>query len=147
MNWFFSKNKEKQTINFENMQFAIKNNNDFIIINTLESDNQDCLIKNTILASDEEKILNKMLTDYNEPDKNIILYGKNANDNTVDEKYDQLINMGSNVYIYSGGLFEWLLLQDIYGVDEFTTTSRQLDILKYKPRKTLHAGLIGYYAS
>ena len=109
----------------------------FIIINTLESDNQDCLIKNTILASDEEKILNKMLTDYNEPDKNIILYGKNANDNTVDEKYDQLINMGSNVYIYSGGLFEWLLLQDIYGYDEFPTTKKVVDILKYKPNRII----------
>jgi len=30
-------------------------------------------------------------------------------------------------------LFEWLLLQDIYGSEEFPTTSHELDILKYKP--------------
>ena len=40
-----------------------------------------------------------------------------------------------NIYIYSGGLFEWLLLQDIYGEDEFPTTSKELDILKFKPVK------------
>ena len=40
-----------------------------------------------------------------------------------------------NVYMYSGGLFEWLLLQDIYGDEEFPTTKKDIDILKYKPRK------------
>ena len=39
-----------------------------------------------------------------------------------------------NVYLYNGGLFEWLLLQDIYGFDEFPTTKKELDILKYKPK-------------
>ena len=38
-----------------------------------------------------------------------------------------------NVYVYPGGLFEWLLLQDIYGEDNFPTTLKELDILKYKP--------------
>jgi hypothetical protein len=36
------------------------------------------------------------------------------------------------VFVYTGGLFEWLLLQDIYGKDEFPTTSDELDILKYR---------------
>ena len=35
-------------------------------------------------------------------------------------------------HIYIGGLFEWLLLQDIYGDDEFPTTTKIIDILKYK---------------
>jgi hypothetical protein len=38
-----------------------------------------------------------------------------------------------NVCVYSGGMFEWLLLQDIYGATSFPTTSKELDILKYKP--------------
>jgi len=38
-----------------------------------------------------------------------------------------------NVYIYIGGIFEWLLLQDIYGEKEFPTTNKELDLLKYKP--------------
>jgi len=42
------------------------------------------------------------------------------------------------VYIYKGGLFEWMLLQDIYGEDEFPTTSKQMDILLYRPLKSMH---------
>ena len=37
-----------------------------------------------------------------------------------------------NIYVYPGGMFEWLLLQDIYGDDLFQTTSKIQDILKYK---------------
>ena len=42
------------------------------------------------------------------------------------------------VYIYSGGLFEWLLLQDIYSENEFPTTSKVQDFLFYKPRPLFH---------
>ena len=39
-----------------------------------------------------------------------------------------------NVFIYPGGIFEWLLLQDVYGDedDAFPTTVKELDILRYK---------------
>ena len=98
-------------------------------------------------TKNEEATINKYL-ESGGTKISIIIYGKNANDETTYKKYYQLSKLGfTNVSVYPGGLFEWLLLQDIYGVDEFTTTSKQLDILKYKPRKTLHAGLIGYYAS
>jgi hypothetical protein len=43
-----------------------------------------------------------------------------------------------------GGLFEWLMLQDIYGSDEFPTTKKELDILKYKPNKMLNVQLLEY---
>ena len=33
---------------------------------------------------------------------------------------------------YTGGLFEWLLLQDIYGSDMFKTTTEEVDHLKYR---------------
>ena len=53
---------------------------------------------------------------------------------TVYDKYEQLVKLGFiNVYIYSGGMFEWLCLQDIYSSDLFPTTKKELDILKYKP--------------
>ena len=49
-------------------------------------------------------------------------------------KYNQLINLGfQKVYIYLGGLFEWLCLQDIYGKNNFPTIGEELDILKYRP--------------
>ena len=48
----------------------------------------------------------------------IIVYGENACDDTVDKKCQQLLGLGfKNIYVYPGGLFEWLILQDIYGDD------------------------------
>ena len=68
----------------------------------------------------------------------IIIYGLNSNDEKVYSKYEQLVKLGAkHVYIYNGGMFEWLLLQDVYGRELFPTTLRELDILKYKPRKVL----------
>ena len=68
----------------------------------------------------------------------IIIYGLNSSDINVHKKYSQLIGLGfTDVYIYNGGLFEWLLLQDIYGKDLFKTSSNELDILKYKGNRQL----------
>jgi hypothetical protein len=68
----------------------------------------------------------------------IVIYGKNAGDIRVDHKYNQLWKLGfTDIYIYLGGLFEWLLLQDIYGMEEFPTTCRELDILKYRGSRVL----------
>ena len=62
-----------------------------------------------------------------------MIYGENSCDNKLVKKYNQLIKLGFiNVYIYTGGLFEWLLLQDIYGNDYFKTTTVENDFLKYK---------------
>ena len=73
---------------------------------------------------------------------NIIIYGKNCNDNTLYTKYQQLISLGFyNVYVYPGGLFEWLILQDIYGHDDFPTTKKELDFLRFKPNKILNIAL------
>ena len=75
----------------------------------------------------------------------IIIYGRNCNDEKIYSKYKQLNSLGFyNVYIYSGGLFEWLMLQDIYGVDDFPTTKKELDILRFKPQKILNIQLLEY---
>ena len=47
--------------------------------------------------------------------------------------------------MYTGGIFEWLLLQDIYGKDEFPTTSEELDILKYRAATVLQDKLLLEY--
>ena len=69
----------------------------------------------------------------------IVVYGKNATDVSVYKKYEQLVKHGiANVRIYVGGMFEWLLLQDIYGQDLFPTTGAcgvNLDILAYRPTR------------
>ena len=124
-------NPSIQKVNCEDMQKACKNTNQYIIINTLEPSMQSCLIANTIKIENEEALMNSMIKKSNIPF--IIVYGRNCNDEKVYKKYEQLIKLGfRNVYIYVGGMFEWLLLQDIYGNELFPTTSKELDILKYK---------------
>ncbi len=125
-------------VNFEDIQVIIKTNNDKILINTLGLNKQSCLIKNTIPASNEETIIRNMI-DKQKFDVYIIIYGENCNHTKIYEKYNQLHNLGFyNVYLYTGGLFEWLCLQDIYGKDEFPTTTIELDILKFKPQSSLN---------
>ena len=49
-------------VNFEDIQeFIKKKMNNCILINTLNKDEQSCLINGTILVSDEEKIINSCL--------------------------------------------------------------------------------------
>jgi hypothetical protein len=125
-------------IGFEDMKTACDDKTQYIIINTMSYDEQNCLIKNTINIHNEEKMINEIIDNYEIKKKKIIIYGKNCQDNSVENKSKQLYNLGfSQIYIYNGGLFEWLLLQDIYGCDEFKTTTTVIDLLKYKPCKIL----------
>ena len=90
------------------------------------------------------ELINSFIKNGNKQVK-IIIYGRNCNDEKLYTKYNQLNSLGFyNVYIYPGGLFEWLMLQDIYGEKEFPTTKRELDILKYKPHKVLNIQLLEY---
>ena len=121
-------------INYEDVINLLNTNspNNVILLNTLNDKNQHCLIINTLHYTDEETILNKYIND----NKSIlvVIYGMNYSDDTIYIKYNQLLKLGfTNVYIYPGGMFEWLLLQDIYGDEMFKTTSKELDILIYKP--------------
>ena len=133
-----------QKINYEDIQYVIKNSENHILINTLNDGEQDCLIQNTINVDKEVELINKLIKIGNKQLK-IIIYGRNCNDEKLYAKYNQLCCLGFyNVYIYMGGLFEWLMLQDIYGVSEFPTTKKELDILKYKPHKVLNVHLLEY---
>ena len=130
-------------INYEDMQNVIKNPEIYLIINTLPLSEQQCLIINTSLPTEEEVIINKYLKE--NKSIRIIIYGKNCNDDTVNKKYQQLYSLGFyNIFIYLGGMFEWLLLQDIYGKDLFPTTSKELDLLKYKSNQLLNIALLEY---
>ncbi len=128
-------------VNFEDVQYAIKQKQNYLIINTLDSGEQQCLISKTIGISQEERIINQYLN--KKIDANIIVYDKNANAPNLMKKYEQLLGLGFiNVYIYPGGLFEWLLLQDVYGKDDFPTTMHELDILKYKGKSMFTSYLL-----
>lgn len=124
-------------LNFEDIQEAIKKKDQYIIINTLTPNNQLCLLPNTVSCGQEEQIINHYIS--HNKDKNIVIYGTNVNDMTIYDKYEQLVKLGfTNVYLYPGGMFEWLCLQDIYSSELFPTTKKELDILKYKPRSKLN---------
>ena len=131
-------------INYEDIQFIIKHPEGHLLINTLSNSEQICLIINTININNEENIVNQCIKQ-SAKDIKIIVYGKNSNDEKIYTKYHQLVSLGFyNVFIYTGGMFEWLLLQDIYGEKDFPTTKPEMDILKYKPNKGLNVSLLEY---
>jgi hypothetical protein len=131
-------------INFEDIQYIIRLPERHIMINTLPVSEQDCLLPNTMNIHKEEEIMNQLLNS-GKKEVNIIIYGKNCNDNTLYTKYQQLTSLGFyNVFVYPGGLFEWLLLQDIYGSTDFPTTKKELDLLRFKPNKILNVALLEY---
>lgn len=127
-------------INFEDVQAAQKRHD--ILVSTLDAGNQTCLISGTVAVGVEETLLNEHMR----KDRNvcIILYGMNAVDPSLVAKYDQLLTLGFyNVHIYAGGLFEWLLLQDVYGFEAFPTTTKDADLLRYKGRAKLNVLMLG----
>jgi len=130
-------------INYEDMQSVIKNPEIYLIINTLAPSEQQCLIINTVFANEEESIINKFIKE--NKSIRIIIYGKNCNDETINKKYQQLYSLGFyNIFVYLGGMFEWLMLQDIYGKELFPTTKKELDLLKYKSPQLLNVSLLEY---
>ena len=131
----FTKKTTQSTvyIGFEDLKTAIKYNKKYIIINTLPILEQHCLIQSTIHAKKEEEIINELIQKYDD-DTLILIYGRNATDQTPQTKYDQLKKLGfDKIHIYTAGLFEWLLLQNIYGESEFPTTTTCRDLLQYRP--------------
>lgn len=132
-----------QKVNFEDMQYAQKHESQYIIINTLPLNQQSCLIQGSISCNDEESIINNLLS--SNKSVSIIVYGKNSNDETIYKKVNQLIELGFfNIYLYVGGMFEWLLMQDIYGRDLFPTIGFESDILKFCPSKKLNVKCLSY---
>ena len=64
-------------VSFQDIQKII-NNKKFIIINTLDINNQSCLIKNTVTPDKETELINAYLS--KTQDINIVIYGENSND-------------------------------------------------------------------
>lgn len=128
-------------IGYDDILYLFKCNKDFIIISTLSENEQDCIIEHTVTPQNEVEIINKAMGNTS---LYIVIYGKNCTDDTVYKKYHTLCGLGFiNVFVYPGGLFEWLCLQDIYGDEHFPTTSKEKDILKYKSPLTLNTLLLG----
>jgi len=142
--FLFQPQHKIKKIGFEEIQMQINQKTvgpkKTIFINILPSNNQLCLIPSTIDIHIEETLINEIL-EGNEPIRNysIFIYGENSHAGTaLEKKASEFIRLGFiDVSIYLGGMFEWLLLQDIYGNNEFPTTTKTLDILRYRPRPLL----------
>jgi hypothetical protein len=126
-------------VSFENIQ-NMQNSDNVLILSTLSENNQDCLIKGTLDISHEEVTINNLIKTNNFY-KIIIIYGENDHDSSVLDKYHQLKKLGfKKIYMYLGGIFEWLLLQDIYSCDKFPTfnngilENKLICSLDYKPK-------------
>jgi hypothetical protein len=133
-NWFQTTYTK---IGFEDVKYALKYPEKYVLINTLSLDYQNDLIKNTVLAEKEEVTINKIIENYEMSIVNIIIYGNNATDESPYLKAKQFMDLGfKHIFIYCGGIFELLLLQDIYSFDEFPTLiyRKNVDLLKYKPQ-------------
>ena len=125
-------------INFEDIEFAQQNGT--LIINTLPDNQQDLLIYKTVPSMLEIPAVERAL----KQKQKIIVYGRHSNDDTIYKKYEQLKKLNADVSLYTGGLFEWVLLQDIYGKEKFQTTTKTLDLLKYKPPTILNTKYLTY---
>jgi hypothetical protein len=138
-------------IGFEDIKITIEkikyNPTEYILINTMPYHFQNNLIHGTLNTSSEESVINRILDNYEMSRVKIVLYGLNSTDETVEKKAHQLQTLGfSEIYLYLGGMFEWGLLQELYGSSEFPTTGimKPVDIIKYRPDKKLDIPRIGY---
>lgn len=102
-----------------------------ILIHTMD-ETEKVLIFGTVVAEKESEKINNMMSK-NDYEKDIIIYGRNCKEyEKLVKKQKQLTSLGfKNVHIYLGGMFEWLLLQDVYGQKEFPTEKKG-EILDFK---------------
>jgi len=121
-------NASPQRVSFEDVQQGSA-----LLINVLANTEQSVLIAGTVKSTEEVAAVEDAL----KRKFPIIVYGKNANDEAAMAKCAQLQSLGSRPYLYSGGLFEWLLLQDIYGAELFPTDGTTVDLLKFRPSKLM----------
>jgi hypothetical protein len=118
--------------NYHQLQDRMKKQGqEIILINTLPLTRQDCLIKGTLKAFIEVEYMNKLLK--TNKNKEIVVYGIHHTDTSVIQKYNQLKKLGfTNVHIYFGGMYEWLLLQEVFDTTNFQTDGNIKNIVDYK---------------
>lgn len=128
-------NSPIQMANFEDVQHA-KKSSSCILINTLHERDQQVLIQNTVPCHVEIQTVEHAIR----MKHTIVIYGKHSADTTAHVKYAQIKKLGGCPLLYAGGLFEWLLLQDIYGDENFPidgSLTKPVDLYKFKPPNSL----------
>jgi hypothetical protein len=112
-------------------EYVLKRYAHATLISTIPCSHGKHRIKHTLGPEEEVEAINRYIS--SSENTEIIVYGMNCADTSVFKKYSQLSSLGfTNLKLYCGGLFEWILLQDVYGNDTFQTNHAVDDILKYK---------------
>jgi hypothetical protein len=107
-----------------------------ILINTLPTTEQECVLTGTLSCEEELTCINRYIEN-NDWSLHIYVYGRNCSDTTVLAKYNRLRQYGfTHVHMYVGGLFEWLLLQELLGSDVCRTTTRPPNLLHFSSNAT-----------
>lgn len=114
----------------ERATFDDLTNASYLIINVLNDTEQDVLIQGTVPCTEEVVQVEKAIQEK----RVIIIYGRNNHDDKVWIKYTQLKKLGGKPKVYVGGLFEWILLQELYGNERFPLTSYKFDPYQYSPK-------------
>ena len=95
------------------------------MISTLPAAQQGCLIAGTIPVSEETATVSTLLAGQRSR-RRLIVYGASSSDDTALRKAEQLISLGfADVFVYRGGLLEWLLLREVYGADWYGVTGEE----------------------
>jgi hypothetical protein len=102
----------------------------YLVINVLSEAEQDVLIQGTVSCTDEVAAVEEAIKEK----RVIIVYGRNNHDDRVWLKHAQLKKLGGKAKVYVGGLFEWILLQELYGNERFPLTSYKFDPYQYSPK-------------
>ena len=114
----------------ERATFDDLTNASYLIINVLNDTEQDVLIQGTVPCTEEVVQVEKAIQEK----RVIIIYGRNNHDDKVWIKHAQLKKLGGKAKVYVGGLFEWILLQELYGNERFPLTSYKFDPYQYSPK-------------
>ena len=123
-------NKESFTVekaSFENVLLLEKSG---VLISVFAEDDQNLLIAGTVPCAKEVEAVESAIA----AKRSIIVYGRNSHDERVFTKYAQIKKLGGLVKVYLGGLFEWILLNEIYGNDRFPLTAKVVDLYQYRPK-------------
>ncbi len=141
---FTSMGTSQSSINYANycdIQNAVRSGK--TVVHIMDVSDETILIKGTLTAYQEVEKINLWISN-GAFDNEIYIYGySNADFNKLLQRHKQLLGLGFHkVYIYFGGMFEWLLLRDVYGATEFPLDGlikgAMVDILKYnKPCETM----------
>jgi hypothetical protein len=99
---------------------------EIILLATPEVDTKGWRIAGTLPPETEEREVNRVIQAFNasgiNPKEKIVYYGLNAVDKSPDQQVAKLASHGIAGSVYRGGMFEWLLLREVFGADAYAVS-------------------------